>query len=95
MRKSVFCKIFAIFENEGTDQLHVSCVVTVQLIGTFVFATDITNPLLSKSEILTIFCGFTPPFLSVHVGNPEDRSSQDMAHLTIYFNLCQYKAQGC
>ena len=79
MRKPAFC----ICENKDADQLRGSREADQRLCFRY---TDSIIPLLSKSEnfkLLAIFCGCTARFVSDLVGNPEDRFSQNEAHLKI------------
>ena len=72
MRKPAFC----ICENKDADQLHGNREADQHLCFRY---TDSTIPLLPKSEAM--FCGCTARFVSDLVGNPEDRFSQNEAHL--------------
>ena len=80
MRKPAFC----ICENKDADQLRGNCEADQHLCFRY---TDSTIPLLPKSEIsipnLAISCGCTAWFVSELVGNPEDRFSQNEAHIGI------------
>ena len=76
VRKPAFC----ICENKDTDQLRGNCEADQHLCFRY---TDSTIPLLPKSEIfkpLAISC--TVWFVSDLVGNPEDRFSQNVAHMS-------------
>ena len=73
MRKPDFC----ICENKGTDQLCGNRTTDQRLCFRY---TDSTIPLLFKP--LAIFCDCcTVRFVSDLVGNPEDRFSQNEAHM--------------
>ena len=94
MRKPAFC----ICENKDADQLRSNCAADQRLCFRY---TDSTIPLLPRSEFsslirifksLAIFCGCTAWFVSDLVGNPEDRFSQNEAHITAT-NI--YKLQHC
>ena len=76
MRKPAFC----ICENKHADQLRSNPKADQHLCVRY---TDITIPLLPKSEIkpLAIFCGCTARFVSDLVGNPEDPFSHNKAHI--------------
>ena len=83
MRKSAFC----ICENKDADQLRGNREADQRLCFRYI---DSTIPLLSKSEIfkpLAIFCGCTARFVSDLVGNPEDRFSQNEAHIMMTSTL--------
>ena len=76
MRKLAFC----ICENKDADQLRGNREADQRLFRYI----DCTIPLLPKSEIfkpLAIFCGCAARFVWALVGNPEDRFSQNEAHL--------------
>ena len=76
MRKPDFC----ICENKDADQLRGNRQADQRLCFRY---TDSTVPLLSKSEISSLFCGgCTARFLSDLVGNPEDRFSHNEAQIT-------------
>ena len=78
LRKPDFC----ICENKDADQLRGNREADQRLCFRY---TDSTIPLLSKSENfkpLTIFCGCTARFVWDLVENPEDRFSQNEAHIT-------------
>ena len=72
MRKPAFC----ICENKDADQLRGYREADQRLCFRY---TDTTISLLSKSEISS--CGCTARFVWDLVGNPEDRFSQDEAHI--------------
>ena len=77
MRRPAFC----ICENKDADQLRGNREADQRLCFRY---TDSKFPLLSKSEIfksLAIMCGCTAWFVSDLVGNPEDRFSQNEAHM--------------
>ena len=81
MRKPAFC----ICENKDADQLRGNREADQRLCFCY---TESTIPLLSKSEIyklLAIFCGCTAWFVSDLVENPEDRFSQNEAHMLVAF----------
>ena len=83
MRKPDFC----ICENKDADQLRGNREADQRLCFRY---TDSTIPLLPKSKIfkpLAVFCGCTARFVWDLVGNPEDRFSQNEAHLYLK-NLC-------
>ena len=76
MRKLVFC----ICENKGADQLHQSF---------WLRYVDSTNLILPKSKISSLCNRFSvtvQPVFRWTVGNPEDRSSHDKAHMISAFN---------
>ena len=78
MRKPAFC----ICENKDPDQLRGNREADQRLCFRY---TDSTVPLLPKIRnfmLLAILCGCTAWFVSDLVGNPEDRFSQNEAHLT-------------
>ena len=85
---------FSISENKDAEQLrsNSNCAADQRLCFHYI---DSTIPLLSKSEIQAIFCESTAWFVSVLVGNTEDRFSHNEAHLTAYsmwhFNLMDRK----
>ena len=72
MRKTAFC----ICKNKDADQLHSKCAADRRLCFRY---TDNTTPLLPKSEISSLKP--SDPFVSDLVGYPEDRFSQDAAHM--------------
>ena len=72
MRKPAFCTC----ENKDADQLRGNREADQRLCFRY---TDSTIPLLPKSEISSLW------FVSDLVGNPEDRFSQNEAHLFSYF----------
>ena len=78
MRKPAFC----LCENKDADQLRGNREADQRLCFRY---TDITIALLSKSEISSLLTssvtGGTAQFVSDLVGNPEDRFSQNEAHL--------------
>ena len=77
MRYLPFCKC----ENKDADQLRSN---TAHVISAFVFAIRTVPSLFylnPKFQALAIFCGCTARFVSDLVGNPEDRVSQNEAHL--------------
>ena len=77
MRKPDCC----ICENKDADQLRGNREVDQRLCFRY---SDSIIPLLSKSEIfkpLAILCDRTARFVSGLVGNPEDRFSQNEAHI--------------
>ena len=79
IRKPAFC----ICENKDVDQLRGNREADQRLCFRY---TNSTIPLLlMTSEIssldLAIFCGGTDRFVSDLVGNPEDRFSQNEAHI--------------
>ena len=77
MRKPDFC----ICENKDADQLRGNHEADQHLCFRYI---DSTIPLLSSLrnfKPLAIFCGCTARFVSDLVGNPEDRFSQNEAHL--------------
>ena len=76
MRKPAFC----ICENKDADQLRGNREADQRLCFRHI---DSTIPLLSKSEILSLLCGCAARFVSDLVGNPEDRFSQNEAHITV------------
>ena len=81
MRKPDFC----ICENKDADQLRGNSEADQRLCFRY---TDSTIPLLPKIYIfkpLAILCGCTAWFVSDLVGNPEDRFSQNEAHMIKYF----------
>ena len=66
--------------------------VSVQLISTFVFATDTTVPLHFKCGNFkppAVFYSCTAPFVMDLVGHPEDRFSHDGAQVVpiVFLNL--------
>ena len=68
-------------------KVQIRCVVTPQLISTFVFTTMVVQYLFSKSEISSLFYGCTDRFMSHLAGNPEDRFSLNVAHISdIFYN---------
>ena len=72
---------FSICENKDADQLRGNREADQRLCFRY---TDSTIPLLPKSENfqpLAIFCDCTAWFVSDLVGNPEDRFSQNEAHI--------------
>ena len=82
MRKPAFC----ICENKDADQLPGNREADQRLCFRY---TDSTVPLLSKSEnfkLLAKFCGCTARFVWDLVGNPEDRFSQNEAHLNTHLD---------
>ena len=79
MRKLAFC----ICENKDADQLRGNCEADQRLCFRY---SDSMIPLLSKSKVSRrIFCGSTAWFVSDLVGNPEDRFSQNKAHMSVSF----------
>ena len=76
VRKPAFC----ICENKDADQLPSNSEADQRLCFRY---TDSTIPLLSKFKLkaLTIFCDCAARFVSDLVGNPEDRFSQNEAHI--------------
>ena len=83
MRKPVF----SICENKDADQLRGNRETDQRLCFRYL---DSTIPLLSKSKNfkpLAIFRGCKAWFVSDLVGNPEDRFSQNEAHLHINVSL--------
>ena len=68
-----------IYENKGTDQLCVSCVVTAQLISAFVFTTLVVQSLYFQN-LLSIFYGCTALVILDLLRNLKDRLSCDAAH---------------
>ena len=79
VRKPAFC----ICENKDADQLRGYREADQRLCFRY---TDTTIHLLSKSENfkpLAILCGCTDRFVWDQVGNPEDRFSQNEAHLIL------------
>ena len=100
MRKPAFC----ICEKD-IDQLHCNREADQRLCFRY---DDSTIPLLSKSEILAIFCDYPVRFVFDLVGNPEDRFSQKEAHLLFQYgkdrfshdvaqlyNFCLFFQIGC
>ena len=81
MRKPGFC----LCENKGADQLRSNCEADQHLCFCY---TDRTSHLLLKSEISSFLPASvtTERFMLVLVGNPEDRFSRDVAHIS----LCSY-----
>ena len=73
MRKPAFC----ICENKDADQLRGNREADLRLCFRY---TDSFIPLLPK--LLAILCGCTAQIVLDLVGNPEDRFSQNKAHLT-------------
>ena len=73
--------VFGICENKGANQLR-SCGVDQRLCFLYI---NSAIPLLSRSEISSLFRGCTARFVSDLVGNPEDRFSRDGAHLSSAF----------
>ena len=47
-----------------------------------VFATYLVKPLYFLNPSLATFCGYADQFMSDLVGNPENRLSNDAAHIT-------------
>ena len=80
MSRVVRKSAFYICENKGADQLCSDCTADQRLCFRYM---DSTIPLLSKSKISSvyIFCGCTARFVSDLVGYPEDRFSQNEAHM--------------
>ena len=78
MRKPAFC----ISENKDADQLRGNRKSDQRLCFRYI---DSTIPLLPKYKIssLYIFCGCTVRFVWDLVGNPEDRFSQNEAHMSL------------
>ena len=80
MRKPAFC----ICENKGADQLRGNREADQRLCFRY---TDSTIPLLPIYEInfksLAILCACTAWFVWGLVGNPEDRFSQNEAHIRV------------
>ena len=85
MRKPAFCMC----ENKDADQLRSNCAADQRLCFRY---TDSTISLLPKSEIspLAIFCVCTAWFVSDLVGDPEDRFSQNEAHIATASLSCVY-----
>ena len=80
VRKPAFC----ICENKDADKLRGDHEADQHLCFRYI---DTAIPLLPKSEIIkppAIFCGCTAQFVSDLVGNPEDRFSQNEAHIMKY-----------
>ena len=76
-RRPVFC----ICENKDADQLRGNREADQRLCFRYI---DSTIPLLPKSQNfkpLANFCDYTAQFVSDLVGNPEDRFSQNEAHI--------------
>ena len=64
-------------ENKGENQLRSNCSADQRLCFHYI---DSTTPLLSKSEISSLFSSCTAQFVSHLVVNSEDRFSRDGAH---------------
>ena len=77
MRKPYFC----ICENKDADQLCGNRTADQRLCFRYI---DSPIPLLSKSEISSVFHGHTAQFVSDLVGNPEDRFCPDAAHICFH-----------
>ena len=89
MRKPAFC----ICEKKDADQLRGSREADQRLCFRY---TDSKIPLLRKSEnfkLLAILCGYAAQFVSDLVGNPEDRFSQNEAHMLVLLTLHQGENQ--
>ena len=78
MRKPAFC----ICENKDADQLRGNREADQRLCFHYIHSTI---PLLPKSE--AIFCGCTAQFVLDLVGNPEDRFSENKAHMSMKLSL--------
>ena len=72
MRKLAFC----ICENKEADQLRSDRQADQRLCFRYIDSTKIRN-----FKFLAIFCDCTARFVSDLVGNPEDRFSQNEAHI--------------
>ena len=74
IRKPAFC----IYTKTKTQ---ISCMVTAQLISTFVSLHIVQSLFFLNFKPLAIFCDCTARFVSDLVVNPEDRFSCDTAHM--------------
>ena len=77
----------ACFLAYAKTKTQISFAVTAKLIGAFVFAIRIVQflfYLITNFKPPAIFCHCAARFVSDLVGNPEDRFSQNEAHLFLF-----------
>ena len=76
MRKPDFC----ICKNKGADQLCSNCTADQPLC--FRYTVSMSSPTYTQNfKVLAFLCDCTYQFMSDLIGNPEDRSSRDAAHI--------------